>query len=125
MYQALIDTHSLKDPTKLKSLQVVGEYDEQWPGEEFPILHIVKVVMPDNECEALIADLRNEWLDDGWYAVLWNETTVFIVFANQVFMLRNSKPWIESEMQAVIDYGAEHEVVGKYFLNIRKAMNNF
>ncbi len=125
MYKTLIDDQSVVDPNILSKYEVVGKYNEYWPGEDPEILHMSKLKISDEQVDEFTKILSEKGLSEGWFTLVWNEETVHVVLKDKVFILKNTNPWDEKELAEVIEYGEKHEVGSKYFLNMRNVMDTW
>jgi hypothetical protein len=122
MYKALIDSQSLVNPEFLNNYDVVDTYEEYWPGEDPDVLHMSKIRIPEDKLDIFIESLSSKGIDEGWFTLVWNDNEAIVVLKNKIFKLKNIDPWNEKELSDLIDYGKEHEIDKKYFLNMRSVM---
>ncbi len=125
MYKALIDSQSITNLRVLNDYEMVGGYDERWPGEEYEKLHILKLKIKDNEVVDFLSKLSNNWLKKGWFGIVWNDEKVSVVFKGKIFELRNTIPWNKKEFSKMVEYGEKHEVAKKYFDKLRKVVDEW
>lgn len=125
MFKALIDAQSLVDPKFLESHNVVDTYEERWPGEDPEVLYMSKVRIEDNEVELFIKELSSRGLEDEWFTLVWNEDKVYVVFKDNIISMQNINPWDEKEFSGLVEYGKEHAIDEKYFLNMRSVMDTW
>jgi hypothetical protein len=122
MYKALIDRDSLIDAKVLDNYEVKETYEEKWEGENPELLTISKLKVNENEVDNLVKNLSSVWLQEEWFAVIWNEEKVSVVFKGKVLTLQNSDPWSQGDFAALVQYGEVNNIDRKYFLNMRKVM---
>ena len=124
MYKALIDTQSINDPSWLRTLEVVGEYDEEWPGEEIPVLHILKVRIADGALESIVG-LLSEKIEAGWFAVVWNDELILVVLRGRIFKLTYPELLLSERWNELVSYGQANDIDQKYFLNMLTVMKKW
>lgn len=125
MFKGLIDTQSLKHSDFLEKLNVFGTYEEEWPGEEVPVLKMARFTVEDDAADEFVKTLSKNELEEGWFTLLWDARWVFVIFENRVFKLENTTPWDPDEWHFILEYGAKHDIDAKYFRNIRRAMDHW
>lgn len=125
MYKALIDLDSLHDPSVLSGLDIKETYEEKWEGHDPEILRISKILIPSEVKDQFVKSLSEEWIESEWFAVIWNETSVFVVFKGKVLELHNRDPWDEREFSELVEYGRSQNIDKKFFLNMRKVMEEW
>ena len=123
MFKALVDAESLINPTFLESYDVIGTYEERWPGEDPEVLHLSKIRIEGDEIEPFIKTLSSHDLEEGWYALVWNDDKAYVIFKNKIIPLRNIDPWDQGEFSELVEYGKQYAIDKKYFLNMRSVMD--
>ncbi|MFZ2303378.1 MAG: hypothetical protein WAV98_01140 [Minisyncoccia bacterium] len=123
MYKALIDRESLVSSKILNDYEIIDIYEEYWQGEVPEILHISKVRVPEEKVDSFVKTLSSQELQDGWFALVWDEYKAIVIFKDKIFKLKNKNPWGKEELTEVIEYGRAHEIDEKYFLNMRSVMD--
>jgi hypothetical protein len=104
----------------LDNYEVIDTYQEYWPGEDIETLYISKVKIFEDQFNYFIEKLSNQWIEDGWFAVVWNDKKVFVVLKNKMYNLQNIDPWNKQEFSELLDYGKQYDIDKKYFLINKK-----
>lgn len=125
MFKALVDAQSLIDPKFLENYTVVDTYEERWPGEDPEVLYMSKVRIEDHEVESFVKELSSRGLEDEWFTLVWNEDRVYAVFKGHIIPMQNVNPWNEKEFLELVEYGKQHAIDKKYFLNMRSVMDTW
>jgi hypothetical protein len=125
MFKGLIESESLKDQTILKKLHAVQSHQEHHPGQNTEVVTVYKVQIPDNKIKSTINTISDQYIKPDWYALFWNEKTVFVVFQNKIFMLKNITPWDAQEIEIFAKYAMMHGIMKKHIDNLRQTMAEF
>jgi len=125
MYKGIIEAESLNDLKILDELEVVRRYEEHHPEEEPPLWHGYNVKVAENELKKVIKQLSQDLMEEGWFALIWNDTQVYVIFKDDVLELTNNVPWNSQEFQKLIDYGKAQGIQRKWFDNMRNPMNQW
>lgn len=92
MFNAVIDTESLKDPRLINNFQISKVKVEYEPNSEVNKYHHVFFVkinpeLLNQKIKALAQEIKN-----GWYAFFWNDQELLIVFNKKSFKVLLDNP---------------------------------
>ena len=117
MYFGVVETESLKDPSVLKSLNVIKEIVENHPEANEKIWHVNILKVGDNKIEDVINNIYKV-MKKGWFSIFWNDEKVYTVLLNKTFKLKKDY-WKSSDFNEFKNYAIENEVE-EFYLDFNK-----
>lgn len=110
MYYGYAESESLRNPLILndyKPLKVEIEYVPT--SKNHPYVHAYYFKFDDSEILKEVEKFAKETLPE-WYQLFWSEETVYAIFKDKYFKLKNEIDWKSEEYKRVQKYGGEHGI---------------
>lgn len=110
MFYGYTESESLSDPLILNGYKPVKVEIEYVPtSKNHPYVHAYYLTFKDDEVENEAKKISRVTLPD-WYQLFWSKSTVYAIFKDKVFKLKNEGSWESEKYREVQRYGVEHGI---------------
>lgn len=112
MFYGYAESESLRNPLVLNDYKPVRVEIEFVPtSKNHPYVHAYYFKFEDSEIEKEARKFAEETLPE-WYQLFWSEDTVYAIFKDKYFKLKNEGigNWKSDEYKKVQKYGGEHGI---------------
>jgi hypothetical protein len=113
MYHAIITSESLTNPVVLNTFKTKKVIIESVPLSEVKYWHIFVIEIDDKEVEKRAEELSMV-MNQGWFQILWNDSTVYVILQNKVFKLKREKNWSSPEYEDMRQYAMQRGIAEEY-----------
>jgi len=124
MYYGYIESESLKNPLILNRYKKVKIEIEYVPtSQNYPYVHAYYLKFTEQEILKEVKKFSKE-IKPEWYALFWDNKTVFAIFSNKVFTLPNEGNWRSDAYKEIQQYGVTHGI-GLEYMDFNKNLKRF
>jgi hypothetical protein len=110
MFYGYMESESLSDPLALNAYKPVRVEIEYVPtSKNHPYVHAYYISFTDDEVESQANKISKITLPE-WYQLFWSDDTVYAIFKDKVFRLKNEHVWGSDAYKEVQKYGGEHGI---------------
>lgn len=114
MYYGYIESESLSNPLALNDYKPVKVEIEYVPtSQNHPYVHAYYLTFTDSEVEKEAKKISFITLPE-WYQLFWSNSTIYAIFKNKVFRLKNEVRWKSEKYKDVQRYGVAHGIEMAY-----------
>ena len=97
-YLGTVIKESLEDPSILDELDVLQEYIEEHPNEEFEEWHLCEIHIEPENMDSITQRLQSA-LRSGWFTHFYREDKLIVVFKDKIF--HASRRDLSSQQEAI------------------------
>lgn len=109
-YTGYTESESLHNPLILNDYKPIRVEIEFVPtSENHPFVHAYYLSFPEGKIKEIVEKFARETLPE-WYQLFWNENTVYAIFKDKYFEMKNEYNWQSDEYKTVQKYGVEHGI---------------
>lgn len=104
------ESESLSNPLILneyKHLRVEIEYVET--STNHPYVHAYYLDFSEENIEQVVTKFAKDTLPE-WYQLFWNGDSVYAIFKDKFFKIKNEAIWQSDEYKNIQQYGVEHGI---------------
>lgn len=110
MYYGYAESESLRNPLILNEYKPIKIDIEYVPTSvNHPYVHAYYFQFQESEILKEVEKFAKETLTE-WYQLFWSEDTVFAIFKDKYFKLKNEVIWKSQEYKKVQEYGVAHGI---------------
>ncbi len=104
------ESESLRNPLILNDYSPIRVEIEHVPtSQNHPFVHAYYLTFSASEIDVVVQKFADETLPE-WYQLFWNDETVYAIFKDKFFEIRNEGVWQSEEYKKIQQYGVDHGI---------------